>query len=79
MSTGHGNHWECLQKPVEDAIQHFIPEAIAKGKLGQTIQREGLWFNRDQASTETVVSIVMGNKAFGTMVLLVSDSRAISI
>ena len=76
MSTGHGNHWECLQKPVEDAIQHFIPEAIAKGKLGQTIQREGLWFNRDQASTETVVSIVMGNKAFGTMVLLVSDSIA---
>ncbi len=74
MSTGHGNHWECLQKPVEEAIQHFIPATIDKGELGQTIQREGLWFDRDQPSTETVVPIVMGNKAFGTMVLLVTDS-----
>ncbi len=74
MSTGHGNHWECLQKPVEEAIQHFIPATIDKGELGQTIQREGLWFDRDQPSTETVVPIVMANKAFGTMALLVSDS-----
>lgn len=74
MSTGHGNHWECLKKPVEEAIQHFIPATLNKGELGQTIQREGIWFDREQPSTETVASIFMGNKAFGSMVLLVSDS-----
>jgi hypothetical protein len=74
MSTGHGNHWGCLQKPAEEAIQNFIPATIAKGQLGKPLQREGLWFDREQPSIEKVIPIVMGNKAFGTMVLLVSDS-----
>ena len=74
MSTGHGNHWECIQKPAQDAIKHFIPAIIAGGKVGKSIHREGLWFDRKLPSTETVVSMVMGNKSFGTMALSVTDS-----
>jgi len=75
MSTGHGNHWECLLKPVDEAIKHFIPVTINEGKLGDSIKRKGLWFNREQSSTETVVPVILGTKFFGTMALVVSDSN----
>lgn len=75
-TTGHGNHWECLQKPVEEAIKHFIPATIARGKLRESIRRVGLWFDREQPSEELVHSVVMGGKALGIMALLVTDQAA---
>jgi hypothetical protein len=74
MSTGHGNHWECHQKPVEKAIGHFIPAAVARGKMRESIKREGLWFDRTQPSEEAVLSIVMGGNSLGVMALVVTDT-----
>ena len=74
MSNGHGNHWECLSKPVEDTIQSFIPATIARGQVGESVRRVGMWFDRDTPSEETVRSVVLGDTPLGSMVLLVTDS-----
>jgi len=74
MNTGHGNHWECLQKPAEEAIQHIIPATIAKGKLRESVRRVGMWFDQGELREETVHSLALGNRGLGSMVLLVTES-----
>lgn len=73
MSTGHGNHWECLQKPAEEAIKHFIPIALVTGKLRDSIRRVGMWFDRKEPSEEVVHSIILGSNPLAIMALLVTQ------
>lgn len=76
MSTGHGNHWECLLKPVEEAIERFIAPTLASGKLESPVRRSGLWFDRDKMSEETVSPIICGTHDLRILALVVSDTPA---
>lgn len=71
---GHGNHWECLEKPVDDALKRFLPPALASGKVMKSLSRDGLWFDRKVPSRETVYSVIYGTAGLGVMALLVTDT-----
>ncbi len=71
---GHGNHWECLEKPVDEALKRFLPSALADGKILASVNREGMWFDRKEPSQETVHSVIFGKAGLGVMALLVTDT-----
>jgi hypothetical protein len=75
MNTGHGNHWECLKKPVDEAIASFISAAVDRGRAGKAVRRKGLWFNRGHPTEEGVFSLLLGDHDLGVMVLVVTDSQ----
>ena len=75
MSTGHGNHWGCLGKPVDDLLKEFLPLTIDKGKVGKIVFRTHTWFNRNPKRREALTEILYQPKSLGCMVLFGSDTK----
>jgi hypothetical protein len=73
MSTGHGNHWECLGKPVEDLIEIFIPKTLARGEIAGSAKRTGQWFEMIEPAEQVLTSIVYAPTDLGSMVIVVSN------
>ena len=75
MSTGHGNHWECLGKPVDGLLKDFIPLVIAKGKVGSMVNRNHTWFGSKKKRNESLTALLYQPKPLGCMVILASDYK----
>lgn len=73
MNTGHGNHWECLGKSVEELLPKFIPATLARGKIRHGVKRTGQWFEMTEPSEQVLTSIVHAPAALGSMAIVVSN------
>ncbi|MFQ5956620.1 MAG: hypothetical protein ACE5KK_02475 [Candidatus Brocadiales bacterium] len=72
---GHGSHWECINKPVENLIPVIIPKTTGEGSL---FEKVSLPHVLDSKEFEAVASLTYPEGDLRAM-LLISLSNDVSI
>ncbi|MGO8675934.1 MAG: hypothetical protein ACLQVX_08685 [Limisphaerales bacterium] len=73
LSTGHGNHWECLGGTAEERVSQFVPLVIAKGEVGAPAKRASDSATLAGMTGEEIVPIIHPTTPLHCMALLVSN------